>query len=254
MAQYVNFCYQPAIYISRILPGHANLEFIIGVINNYNMGVVSQIDIQASPSNYKEHVATLYYAVVHFSYWNVVDTIEFRSTLMQGKFAKLYYNHSNFWKVSAYKNITGHKRNMEEPVLSLNDMQQMLNNDLHVEYVGSCTEMYPPPPKLQRQQCREYSDFELYYHKLQVADFWHKQNGGKPTTEDNTTNAVPAPTATTEEGEIEDSSPMDEDLAKQLRLNKLNEDEKMRRRQKQEKWNFKFHNRHRMFDFDSRDL
>ena len=252
MAQYVNFCYQPAIYISRILPGHANVEFIISVINKYNMGVVSQIDIQASPSSYKEHVATLYYAVVHFSYWNVVDTIEFRSTLMQGKFAKLYYNNSNFWKVSAYKNITAHKKNMEEPVLSMNDMQQMLNNDLHVEYVGSCNEMYPPPPKLQRQQCREYSDFDLFYHKLQVADFWHKQNGGEPTSEDNTRNAAPAPS--TEEGEIEDSSHMDEDLAKQLRLNKRNEDEKMRTRQKQEKWNFKFHNRHRMFDFDSHDF
>jgi hypothetical protein len=242
MAQYVNFCYQPAIYISRILPGHANVEFIKEVLDRYNLGVVSYIEVKASPSSYEDHVATLYYAIVYFDSWNVNDTIEFRTTLMQGKFAKLYYNYSNFWKVSEYKQTSHAQNYMQQPVMKTPQVNRPIAPGLQVylasaghPHMNANYEMYPPPPppKLQRQQCREYSDFDLFYHKLQVADFWHKQA------------QVPRETKDVEcepnyDEDDADYCTMDDALAEQF----LNE--------RKNKWDFKLHNGYRMFDFNDR--
>lgn len=209
MAQYVNFCYQPAIYISRILPGHANVEFIIGVINDHNLGMVWNIDIKPSPSNYEDHAATLYYAIVYFKHWNIENTIDFRSTLMMGKFVKLYYNASNFWKVTAYKDKT--YQQMQQQNYIMPPIQPVMQQP----YPGSIMPiapglfgigtMPPPPPKLQRQYCREYTDFDMFYHKLQLAEFWRKHNG-EPHMED---------TATTTDTYEEDDT-MDDVLAQQF--------------------------------------
>lgn len=238
MAQYVNFCYQPAIYISRILPGHANVDFIISVVNNYNLGMVSNIEIKPSPSSYEDHVATLYYAVVYFNYWNIENTIDFRSTLMQGKFAKLYYNISNFWKVTAYK---GHY--MQQPQMQNYAMStSQIAPGLHQVGCSSGHNVYPPRPKLQRQQCHEYSDFDAFYHKLQVAEFWHQQKNGTGGSLSEDAGADDDEYSD-EEGELEEDSSIMDDALDAFTEQILKE--------KREKWDFKLHNGYRMFDFNS---
>lgn len=223
MSANVNFCYQPSIYISRILPEHANVSFVISAINNYNLGEVSHIDFKESTS-YMGSEASMYYAIVHFKHWNVEYTIDFRSTLMQGKFAKLYYNNFNFWKVSEYRIPT--PCYPIAPGLNMNIM------------MGSGDIYYPPVPKLTRQPCKEFSEFDMFYRKLQMTDLF------KSAQQQDIVFTCASSKQESAEECIEDDEyyrdEIDDDLANIVFTNIT----------KRNKHDIKFHNGYKMFDIE----
>jgi hypothetical protein len=236
MSQYVNFCYQPELYISRILPECADVNFIGSVINNYGLGHVSSIDL--TMTNNVINGQPLYYAIVKFNYWNIDNTIDYRATLMQGKFIKMYYSNYNFWKVSEYK--TPQK-------MALYKMPSIVAGIAPPKMSLYSSRIAPPVPQLKRQACMEYSNFDMFYRKMQVVEHWSNIDKDADVLDFGCKYEEKPAADSDEDEEISEFNwnETDEELLEDILFKKM----KAADDAAADKPEFKFHNRHRMFYF-----
>ena len=237
MSQYVNFCYQPEIYISRILPECADVNFIGSVINNYGLGHVSSIDL--TMTNNEINGQPLYYAVVKFHFWNIDNTIDYRTTLMQGKFVKMYYSNYNFWKVSEYKTP------QKMPMYPMPGV--MVGNGMTL-----APRLVPPQlPPLKRQACVEFSEFDKFYRRMQMVEHWSKIDKDADILDFGCKyEEMPTNADTHKDDDISELSwnETDENLLEEVLFKKMKAaDDAAAAAAKPE---FKFHNGYRMFNFD----